>query len=340
MSIRKLSPMLVMATALVAGPIASPLFAASLPPPVRGVVRFEPDVGPPIAAPPFQLAAHEFAFRQTFRPSDAPNLELSDIEFPSPVRTDFECNNTVHCEYFRPHEAGRRPAVVVLHILGGDFPLARLFCRSLAARGTAALFVKMPYYGPRRPVGVRKRMISEDPRETVAGMTQAVLDVRRATAWLAARDEIDPQRLGIFGISLGGITAALAASQEPRLTNVCLMPAGGELSRALSQTGEGSAARRKWIAAGRTGEQFDDLLRSVDPAAYAAPVAGRRVLLINAAHDEVIPPACTESLREKLGRPPIVWYDAGHYSAVRFLFDGLYEATRFFRGVDRPHMPE
>ena len=72
------------------------------------------------------------------------------VTFPSPVKTPHENNNTVHCEYFRPVGAGKRPAVVVLHILGGDFDLARLFCSNLATGGVSALFLKMPYYGPRR----------------------------------------------------------------------------------------------------------------------------------------------------------------------------------------------
>ena len=92
----------------------------------------------------------------------------------------------MHCEYYRSRLPGRRPGVIVLHIMGGDFALSRLFCNSLAQHGVCALFVKMPYYGPRRDLSSPRRMVSADPRQTVEGMTQAVLDIRRATAWLAA----------------------------------------------------------------------------------------------------------------------------------------------------------
>ena len=50
-------------------------------------------------------------------------------------------------------------------------------------------------------------MVSLDPNETVRGMTQAILDIRRGTAWLASQEEVDADQLGIMGISLGGITA-------------------------------------------------------------------------------------------------------------------------------------
>jgi hypothetical protein len=54
------------------------------------------------------------------------------------------------------------------------------------------------------------------------------------------------------------------------------------------------------------------------------------MLMLNARYDEVIPRECTESLWHALGEPEIVWWDAGHYSAARFMLDGLARVTRFF----------
>ena len=62
-------------------------------------------------------------------------------------------------------------------------------------------------------------------------MTQAVLDIRRGAAWLAARPEVDSEQLGITGISLGGIMSALGASGEPRLKNVAVFLGGGTPSQ-------------------------------------------------------------------------------------------------------------
>src|SRR5436190_24321029 len=95
------------------------------------------------------------------------------VTFASPVTTDVAENNTVHGEYFQPAGRGPYPACVVLHILGGDFLLAETVAAHLARQGVAALFVKMPYYGPRRSKNSSRRMLSEDPRETVAGVTPA-----------------------------------------------------------------------------------------------------------------------------------------------------------------------
>src|ERR1700733_11142550 len=139
---------------------------------------------------------------------------VSKLRFPSPIETPDAENNTVHAEYFCPVGAGpRRPGVVVLHILGADFPLSRYMAARLADRGVAALFVKLPYYGERRPAagGLNsRRFLSADIERTVTAMRQGICDVRRAAAWLAGRPEVDPQRLGATGISLGGIVSSIA----------------------------------------------------------------------------------------------------------------------------------
>ncbi len=316
----------------------APLLAAPRPV-LSGVVQYQP---PPVETnvpSQFRLPAHEFVYDETPLGSMSDELAISLVRFPSPVVTPHENNNTVHCEYYRPlraSEARPAPGVIVLHILGGDFELARLFCNVLAHRGTAALFVKMPYYGPRRQPDSPRRMISPDPRETVEGMTQAVLDIRRAVAWLGARPEVDDGDLGVFGISLGGITGALALTLEPRLQNACLLLAGGDVGKVAWESRELERVRRRWMAEGGDQAEFLALLKVIDPATYAANARNRRILMLNAKRDEVIPTACTVSLWKAFGEPEIIWYDGGHYSVIWHIFSALDRASRFFQPAAAP----
>lgn len=304
--------------------------ALALPPPRSGEVSFTPAANEEIVAPQFHLDAHSFTFEQKFLDTCSKKIEISEVTFPSAVETPHPRNNTVHCEYFRPLTEGKHPAVVVLHILGGDFDLSRLVARQLSYNGVAALFLKMPYYGPREEPGTGIQMISPDPHQTVKGMTQAVLDIRRGAAFLAAQPEVDPEQLGITGISLGGITGALAASAEPRFKKVGLMLAGGDFSRIAWESEEAGPIRKEWEAKGGTLEELAEIIKPVDPVTHAANVRGRKILMLNAKHDEVVPPACTEALWEALGKPEIVWWADGHY-AGRFIFEGLARLTRFFQ---------
>ncbi len=291
--------------------------------PNRAKVRFCPGDAESRVPLHFRLDAHEFEFQsRVLRGGE--KYRLHRLTFPSPATTEVSENNTVHGEYFQP--AGKRALSGVrcfahsgrrLHLLSETVAESHL-----ARNGIAALFVKLPYYGPRRSKNSPRRMISEDPRESVAGMTQAVLDIRRAAAWLAERTEVDPRRLGITGISLGGIMSALAASGEPRLENVAVFLGGGNFAEYLwaNQTDRAQAFRKRWLAAGGTRESFGKIVDQIDPVTYGHLLQGRRVLMIAAKNDEVIPPACATALWESIGREPeLVWIDAGHYSAIKYL---------------------
>jgi dienelactone hydrolase len=310
---------------LLAGPVA-----AQERPVIEGSIKYQPPAGDEAVDERFRLPAHEFVYQQKPIAGETDELSLWTVTFPSPVTTPHENNNTVHCEYFLPKHDKAVPGVIVLHILGGDFNLSRLFCAGLAEKGVAALFLKMPYYGPRREAGIKRRMISPDPRETVASMTQAILDIRRATAFLAAQKEIDPNRLGIFGISLGGITGSLALTAEPRLQNACFLLAGGDLGKVAWESKELEKVRQQWIDGGGDERTFRDTLGVIDPVRYAPNARGRRILMLNAKEDEVIPKECTIALWEAFGKPDICWYDGGHYSVAKHLFDALRKTSTFF----------
>jgi len=297
---------------------------------IFGVASFVPRADEDSLPPAFRLEPHDFGYQTIPVPTSGSVMRVSKVTFPSPLVTPHKKNNTVHCEYFCPTAPGKKPGVIVLHILGGDFDLARIFCRALASRGVAALFLKMPYYGERRQNDSPARMISMDPEETVRGMTQAVLDIRQAASWLAAQEEIDPQQLGIMGISLGGITGALAAAMEPRFSKVCLLLAGGDMGEVAWTSTEMAPLRKRWDESGRTKEELFAALKVVDPVTYARPLPGRKILMLNASQDEVIPPACTRSLWRAFGEPEIVWWNAGHYTAIRYLGSGLVRVVQFF----------
>lgn len=302
--------------------------------PGSGTVRFAPGDAEDRVPERFQLKPHEFEFQsRTVRTGG--KIRFLRLTYPSAVTTDVAENNTVYGEYFQPAGRGPFPACVVLHILGGDFLLAETVASHLARQGVAALFVKMPYYGPRRGKNSPKRMISEDPRETVAGMTQGVLDIRRATAWLAERSEVDATRLGITGISLGGVMSVLGASAEPRLKNVAVVLGGGNFADFLwaNDTDRAKKFRERWLAEGETRESFRDVVNQIDPVTYGHLLKGRRVLMVAASNDEIITPSSAKALWESIGREPeLVWLDGGHYTAIRFLPQELVRLDMFFNG--------
>jgi fermentation-respiration switch protein FrsA (DUF1100 family) len=65
---------------------------------------------------------------------------------------------------------------------------------------------------------------SEGPKWRLIPAEQ-IRDIRHATTFLANQAAVDPERLGIYGVSFGGGNATLAAGTDPRLK--CLVSVGG-----------------------------------------------------------------------------------------------------------------
>ena len=298
--------------------------------PERGEFKFVPVDDQKDIPERYRLAERSFSYTLTKKRDMAGiGVSLHSLTFPSPVKTKHEPNNTVHAEYSRPMGKGPFPAVIVLDITGGNQMLSRIIANHLASQGVAGLFVQMAYYGPRR-AGSKLRLMSTDIKQTVAGVTQTVLDLRVATAWLASRPEIDPTRLGITGTSLGSFVSALTAEMEPRLGRCVVLLGGGGFVDGYA----GHPLARPIVTGlellGFRRDQVKAMIAPIDPITCAANLKKRRVLIMAASKDEVVPPSMAQMLFDASGKQELVWYDAGHYTAALHVADALERVTRHF----------
>jgi dienelactone hydrolase len=298
----------------------------------KGTVRFRL-VGDQSTIPErYRLGEHSFDYEMN------PKLELEStgvtvhqLRFPSPVETEHKENNTVHAEYYRPKGEGPFPAVIVLDITAGDQNLSRLISTHLANQRIAALFVQMAYYGPRRPPGSDLRLLSPDVPQTLAAIRQTVLDIRRASAWLENRPEIDPKQLGILGTSLGSFIGTLTAEMEPRLSKVAVLLGGCGLVDAYYDDPRAALFRKVWEVMGGTRERLKEIIAPVDPITCAANLKDRKVLILAAKRDDIVPPRCAETLWEATGKQKIVWYNCTHYGAALYIVPALGHIVKHFQ---------
>lgn len=310
--------------------------------PVSGTVDFvttEREVQVPTH---FQLKNHSFPYSAKVDGIRG-EVRVSKVTFPSPIKTEIEENNTVPGMYFQPAGPGPFPGVVVLHILGGSFELSQTVANSLARKGVAALFIKMPYYGERRRPGHPRRMMSKQVPETVEGMTQAALDIRRAVAWLRARPEIDDDDLGITGISLGGLMSTIGAAAEPRIRKAGIQLAGGNLAIAFwdNPRPESSELRDEYIRTGGSRDSFIKALVPIEPTTYGHLLRDRHILMLAARKDEIFPESSTIALWKSIGEPEIIWLeDAGHYTSMLYIFRETERLGEFLKRPLKDHEAE
>ena len=276
---------------------------------------------------------------------DAPSFHVYRLRYPSPVVTPVEANNTVPADYYLPRGADedglRRPAVICLHILHGNFELERLTCSVLAARGIPSMMIKLPYYGERAPPEGTK-VLTKNPALFLQALSQGFADVRRAVDLLASRREVNAQAIGVIGVSLGGIVGATASAQEPRIARAALILAGGDLGYIVEHAPE-TRGLKGLLANLSPAEQkiARQAIHDVDPLTHAPQLRDRaqqgRVLMVNAVEDVTIAPQCARKLAEALGMPErVVWLPGlGHYTAIAALPQVLEHAVAFF-GQDLP----
>lgn len=272
----------------------------------------------------FRLDTHSFPFEQQLKYDlTHSGVEVYAVRFPSPVESPDAVNNTVHAEYFRPKNAtGQVPAVVVLDILQGNALVSRGAAMWLAQNGIAAISVTMPYYGPRRPAQ-GPRMLTPDVERSVANVRQTVLDCRRAVAYLASRPEVDADRIGVLGTSLGSFMGGLVAAAEPRVHSACLLLGGGGLVDAFYNHPKAQLVALALTAVGITKDKLSRQIAPIDPITYADRLKDKSLLLIGASRDDIVPPAAMKRLWEATGRPKIIWLDATHVGAAAYAFQAM-----------------
>jgi dienelactone hydrolase len=300
----------------------------------HGEVRFTCDDAKQDVPERFRLAAHSFPYEMQLKHHlTHSDVDVYAVRFPSPVESPHRVNNTVHAEYFRPrHPAGKVPAVIVLDILQGNGMVSRGAAMWLAQNGIAALAITMPYYGERRPHEGRHRMLSPDVTGSVANIRQAVLDCRHAAAWLAQQPEVDAEQLGVVGTSLGSFIGGLVGAAEPHIKTVCLLLGGGGLVDAFYNHPKAAGVTQVLMLLGITKEKLAKQIAPVDPLTYADRLKEKRLLLIGASRDDVVPPAALKRLWEATGKPKIVWFDATHVGAAAYAFPAMHAVIEHIKG--------
>lgn len=211
--------------------------------------------------------------------------------------------------YARPKGSGPFPGLVFLHGRGGSKKDILDVAPVLCGAGYAGIAIDCQYHGDRNPR--KKNIYSEFPHSNRDAMIQTVVDGRRAVDFLQGRPEIDPERIGLVGGSMGGIIGTVLAAVEPRIKASVLLVAGGnwEMLAEKSMHGDAKALRRKKADA----KEFAKVMASVDPINLVDLISPRPVLFQLGSKDEVVPAETGRILVEAAREPKEVdWYDTGH----------------------------
>ena len=264
------------------------------------------------------------------------------LTFPSALVTPHESNNTVRCRYFPANVRdglqavpSSRAAVLVMPQWNSDAGGHVGLCKLRAWNGMSALRLSLPYHDLRMPPELHRAdyIVSANLMRTLQVCRQAVLDARRAIAWLKQRGYT---RIGILGTSLGSCLALLTAAHEPLIDAEALNHISPYFADVVWR-----GLSTEHVREGLNGHVELDLLRSIwqpiSPHGYLERLRNRKTLLVYARYDLTFPVDLSEDLVrafKELDIPhEVSVLRCGHYSSglAPFKYVDAWVLTRFLR---------
>jgi predicted alpha/beta hydrolase family esterase len=195
-------------------------------------------------------------------------------------------------------------------------PSARLlvgWVRLLSGAGWDAWLLTPPHHLERLGAGERRGegFVSADLDRLRTSVVQLVLEVRLCAAVAARRGEV-----GVVGLSLGALAAALAATGPEPLDFAALVSPPADLAAVLEGTAIGHRYRELARRAGSPvpgPEALRAALRPLDPSARRP--SARRIFVAAGLHDAIVAPAGPERLARAWGAETRV-YPRGHLTLL------------------------
>jgi hypothetical protein len=259
--------------------------------------------------------------------------QRADVKLTVPVSAT-RTNKTLVLEYYAPKKPSATPVPVIMILpvsAGEHYPLERHFARYFTRRGYAAVIVH--------------RESERDPQTGEAVnhlLKQSVFDNMCVIDWLQTRAELDANRIGVLGTSMGAIKGALLAPMDSRVKASVLGLVGGDVPYILTYSQEGGL-RGGGIVSHRNAyllkhhvrlEEFKRRLEETvtyDPLFVAPSVDPRKVLLFLGALDTIVPFKKGLELRRAMGKPETVVMFSGHYTTAFYLLYIRSAAFDFFQ---------
>jgi pimeloyl-ACP methyl ester carboxylesterase len=292
----------------------------ALPPAIRAEVPADPP-GPVLVQADRELRDRmRFDLRRVTLPSNVDpdaSIDFDYYDFKGGVAVGDEGDGRVGAD-------ARTPVVVLLPIFNGQLSITRYFARYFAHQGWAAVVV------------VRERDPLAEMFDPEAAIRANLTEYSRVLDWVEQQSELDPGRIGVFGISLGAMDAVMLTALDDRVDALVAAMAGGNLASVMMSTNYRRIVRRvhgMLSDSGMSREGFAaSLARQIvtDPLALAPYVDAERVLMIMTRTDAIVPFESQEALRESMGAPETLYLPTGHRSSIVYFPKVRSSAFEFF----------
>ncbi|MGA1794396.1 MAG: alpha/beta hydrolase family protein [bacterium] len=251
---------------------------------------------------------------------------IKRIDFKS-AKSVFPGDHDIVIHYYDIHGDDKRPVIMVLPILGGSYKITRNFAAYFSEHGYASVLVLRQKE--------HKRLRHIDTIDTT--LKQIVFDLMQVIDWIETQEDLDKSKIGVFGVSMGGIKSSLISALDDRIDASVIALAAGDIPYLLTYSKEEGIVKEKnrfLKERDLTPDTLYGRLRETitcDPMNYAEYIDAKDVLMILALFDKIVPYAKGKELRERIGRPETIVLFSGHYTAYPYIFYIKSESLKFFK---------
>jgi len=232
----------------------------------------------------------------------APGVTVSEISYDSPKGGRVPGYEVV------PSGKGPFAAIVYMHWGQGNKGEFLSEAVEMSHRGVIGVMIDAPYWRPEVPPPAKGKE-AESERDSYI---QMVADLRRAVDVLVSRKDVDPDRIGYVGHSLGATWGAPLAAVEKRIKVFVLM---GGLPKVPPDWDDESFYQQVQRAT-TPRDDFDKeaaLLSPIEPERFAANTGPAKIYFQWARHDMYISPKSANEYFNAVGGPKEQeWYFTSH----------------------------
>ena len=162
-------------------------------------------------------------------------------------------------------------------------------------KGFAVLALDCPHHGERKDKDPDVSAV--DTTNFAEAVREGTREYRKALDWLCARKDIDAHRIGALGYNMGAMMAVILAAVDDRVSDIALCVGGDPVISFAPNIPEGKR----------------DAMYSICPSLFADHISPRRVLMLNARIDDVMPANAVFRLYGAFKQPKLLeWYDTNH----------------------------
>lgn len=257
--------------------------------------------------------------------SERKHYTVERIVFPSALNV-FNTEN-IKVDFYVQKKAGKFATILVLPIANGVDFCAKGFARHFTSNGLNCAIVH------NRHVDIDDIQNAEYVEDY---LRQTVLDGRQILDYLGERKEVDSDKFGCLGMSLGGIRASIVAGVDERIKCCVVGLAGGSMAD-ITFLSELKEVKRYIKGLAERGISPETIHAEVsdkiitDPLKLAEYADAREILMYVAMFDRVIHRQCGDKLWEAAGKPETVYFLSGHFTSLLFLPYAEHDSLNFFK---------